>query len=189
VTLARFPLSTLRGDREIHRIHRSERDPWWFSDDGSGRFDPIGSGMGACYFAALPVGAWIEVFRKTTLLAETEVQGRSLSSLRLGSDVRLADITSRRALQFGITASLGADEDYTRSHTFAAEAVAAGFDGVRYLVRHDPAQRIYGYALFGTPGASGSLLSAAASASDELIPLAVAEEARRLFGYRVLPTP
>lgn len=189
MTLGRFPLSTLRGDREIYRIHRFERDPWWFSDDGSGRFDPVGSGVGACYFAALPVGAWIEVFRKTMLLAESEVRSRSLLSLRIGRDLRLADITSRRALQFGFTASLGADEDYIRSHAFAADAVAAGFHGVRYLVRHDPAQRIYGYALFGSPGASRSLVSAAGSASDEQIPAAVAEEARRLFGYRVLPTP
>ena len=133
MTLPRgFPLATLRGDQEISRIHRSARDPWWFSTDGSGRFDPVGSGSGSCYFAKEPIGAWIEVFRKQILLADDEVNQRSLYRLRLGRDLKLADITSRRALQFGVTASLGANEDYTTSHTFAAEALASGFDGIRY---------------------------------------------------------
>ena len=189
MTLARFPLSTLRGDREIFRIHRSGRDPWWFSVDGSGRFDPVGSGMGACYFAGQPLVAWIEVFRKRMLLAEDEVRARSLYSVRLGRDLRLADVTSRRALQFGITASLGSGEEYTGSHAFAAEAVAAGFAGVRYLVRHDPAQKSFGYALFGEPGTGRPLTVAGASASDQPISDALVEEAQRLFGYRVLPTP
>jgi hypothetical protein len=189
VTRARFPLSTLRGDREIHRIHRSAREPWWFSDDGTGRFDPTGIGVGACYFAAHPLAAWIEVFRKTMLLAEDEVRGRSLYSVRLARDLRLADVTSRRALGFGITASVSTGENYARSQAFAAQAVADGFDGVRYLVRHDPAQRLFGHALFGEPGASHGLIASGGSASDEPIPDPLVEQARRVFGYRILPTP
>jgi len=187
VTLPRgFPLATLRGDQEISRIHRSARDPWWFSTDGGGRFDPVGSGFGSCYFAKESIAAWIEVFRKQTLFADDEVNQRSLYKLRLGRDLKLADITSRRALQFGVTASLGANEDYAASHTFAAEALASGFDGIRYLVRHDPAQQLYGYALFSRAG-SGAAPSAAAV--DDSIPDRLVDEARRLFGYRVLPTP
>jgi hypothetical protein len=189
VTPPRFPQATLRGDREIHRIHRSARDPWWFSTDGTGRFDPIGTGSGACYFAREPIGAWIEVFRKRILLAEDEVRERSLYVVRLGCDLKLADVTSRRALQFGIIASLGANEDYAASHAFAADALATGFDGVRYLVQHDPAQRLYGYALFGQPGIPSALLTPAGSATDGPIPDTVVDHARRLFAYRVLPTP
>jgi hypothetical protein len=182
-------MSTLRGDREIHRIHRSSRDPWWFSADGTGRFDSTGSETGSCYFAGERIGAWVEVFRKQLLLAEVEVRERSLYSVRTGRDLRLADITSRRALQFGITATLGASEDYTESQAFAADALAAGFDGVRYLVRHDPAQKLFGYALFGPSGSGGLALGEGGSASDEPIPDELVEEARRRFGYRVLPTP
>ena len=189
MTLPRgFPLATLRGDQEISRIHRSARDPWWFSTDGSGRFDPVGSGSGSYYFAKEPTAAWIEVFRKQILLADDEVNQRSLYKLRLGRDLKLADITSRRALQFGVTASLGANEDYTASHTFAAEALASGFDGIRYLVRHDPAQKLYGYALFGQPGSGAATFAPSAAAIDDSIPDILVDEARRLFGYRVLPT-
>jgi RES domain-containing protein len=189
VTLPRgFPRRTLRGDREIYRIHRADRGPWWFSSDGSGRFDPVGSGLGACYLAEQPMGAWVEVFRKTMLIAEPDIRGRTRLSVRPGRDLRLADLTSRRALQFGVTASLGANEDYAASQAFAVEAAAAGFAGVRYLVRHDPAQRLEGIALFFAEGAAAdeSLWPPgdAGEIHDDLI-----ADAQRVFGYRVLPVP
>ncbi len=180
-----FPRRTLRGDRPIHRIHRSTTNAWWFSSDGSGRFDPIGTGAGACYLAERPLGAWIEVFRKQMLLSEAEIRERSLFSVELGRPLRLADLTSRRALSFGVTASLGANEEYEASQAFATDAVAAGFAGVRYLVRHDPAQKLYGIALFGDPGADPSW----PPGTDRGIPDDVITEARRAFGYRVLPPP
>jgi hypothetical protein len=70
------------------------------------------------------------------LPAEDEVLERSLYRAKLGRDLRLADVTSRRALQFGVTASIGAGEDYAESHIFAADVLAAGFAGIRYLVPH-----------------------------------------------------
>ncbi|MCP9490079.1 MAG: RES family NAD+ phosphorylase [Solirubrobacteraceae bacterium MAG38_C4-C5] len=185
--LDRFPRRTLRGDRIIHRIHDADRSPWWFSADGSGRFDPVGTGMGACYLAERPLGAWVEVFRKTMLLPEAEVRHRSLLSVQLGRDVGLADLTSRRALGFGVTASLGADQDYEPSQTFAVRALEKGFAGVRYLIRHDPAQKLLGITLFGEAGAAESEawpIGSEQPRSPELI-----AEAHRRFGYRVLPTP
>jgi hypothetical protein len=181
VTLAGFPRRTLRGDRPLYRIHR---DPvWWFSSDGGGRFDPVGTGAGACYWAERPLGAWVEVFRKQMLLSEAEVAGRRLCSVELGRDVRLADLTSRRALSFGVTASLGANEDYAPSQAFAVRAVEAGFDGIRYFVRHDPAQRLYGVALFGDDR------KAWPNGVDREVPEHLVAEARTAFGYRVLPAP
>ena len=182
MNLGGFPRRTLRGDRAIYRVHKAGQSPWWFSDDGSGRFDPIGTGHGACYFADRPIGAWIEVFRKRMLLAEAEVIGRALFTVQLGRDLRLADVTSRRALQYGVTASVGAGESYDASHELAAAALAAGFDGVRYLVRHDPAQKLHGYALFGPAGDWPA-------GTDTRIPDGLVEEAQRLFRYRLLPTP
>ena len=52
-----------------------------------------------------------------------------------------------------MTATLGAGDDYAPSQAFAADALRAGWDGVRYLLRHDPRQRLYGLALFGPAGA------------------------------------
>jgi hypothetical protein len=180
VTLDGFPRRTLRGDRVLHRIHR--RPAWWFSSDGSGRFDPVGTGVGACSWAERPLGAWIEVFRKQMLLSQADVDNRRLCSVALGRDLRLADLTSRRALAFGVTASLGAGEDYGASQAFAVEAVQSGFDGIRYLVRHDPAQRLYGVALFGEEGEWPE-------GDDREIPDELIAEARAAFGYRVLPPP
>jgi hypothetical protein len=189
VSLDGFPRRTLRADQLLHRIHRLGVHPWWFSRDGSGRFDPVGTDHGACYLAERPIGAWIEVFRKRMLLPEEEVAARALLSVRLGRTVRLADLTSRRALAFGVTAAVGAAEDYSAGHRFAVEALAAGFCGVRYWVRHDPAQQLYGFALFapaGTPDPGDPLWPADGSGP---IPELLTREARRVFGYRVLPTP
>lgn len=191
MTPERFPQRTLRGDREIYRIHRlrSASTGLWFSFDGSGRFDPLGSDKGACYFAEAPLGAWVEVYRRQMLLAETAVVARWLLAVRLGRDVRLADLTSRRALQFGVTASLGANEQYAASQAFAADALAAGFGGIRYLARHDPAQKLYGIALLGEAGEQPQKDWAEAAILDQPLPSELIDEARRRFGYRILPRP
>jgi hypothetical protein len=193
VTLQRFPQRTLRGDREIYRIHRFQRlsgnTGWWFSFDGTGRFDPVGTGNGSCYFAERPLGAWVEVYRRRMLLAEAAVTDRWLMSVRVGRDLRLADLTSRRALKFGVTASLGANERYDASQAFAADALGAGFVGIRYLVRHDPAQKLYGIALFGEAGEQPDNDQAEESILDHPIPDELIAEARRRFGYRAVPRP
>lgn len=189
MTLAKgFPRRTLRGDRQIYRIHRTPHGPWWFSTDGSGRFDPVGTSSGACYLAEQPLGAWVEVFRKTMLIAEPDVRGRALQAVQLGRDLKLADLTSRRALQFGVTATMGANEEYTESQAFAVDAIAAGFDGVRYHVRHDPAQELHGIALFAAAGAATDMTLWPAGDESE-IPECLVAEAERVFGYHVLPAP
>jgi hypothetical protein len=181
---------TLRGASALYRIHRAVNGPWWFSQDGSGRFDPVGSGFGACYFGTAPLSAWVEVFRKPLLLAEETVLTRALFSAELGRDVKLADVTSRRALGYGITATIGAGDDYGPSHAFAAEAVTAGFGGIRYLVRHDPAQKLYGIALFGPAGAPDHADPRWPAGIDERpIPEPLVQDAVKRFGYRVLPRP
>ena len=189
MTLNGFPRRTLRGDRTIYRIHRSAKRAWWFSSDGSGRFDPVGTGQGACYLAERPLGAWIEVFRKQMLLSQADVTERSLFSVELGRDLRLANLVSRRALEFGVTATLGANEDFGDSQAFAIQAAAAGFDGIRYLVRHDPAQRLYGLALFADAGAPNPSDPDWPENDDGEIASELIAAAGKAFGYQVLPPP
>ena len=110
-------------------------------------------GLGACYVTVEPLGAFLEVFRTALELHVSDVSDRVLSELRLGGDLRLANVCSRRALPFGVTAQLGADGDYAGSQAFAAAVAGAGFNGVRWWVRHDPAQKLVGVALFGPAGA------------------------------------
>ena len=188
MNLRGFPRWTLRGDRTIHRIHRSTHAPWWFSADGSGRFDPVGTEHGACYLAERPLGAWAEVLRKPMLIAEADVHDRALLSVPLGRDLRVANVTSRRALAFGVTATIGGADDYEESQAFSAAALAAGLAGVRYLLRDDPAKRLYGIAVFGPPGTPAADDPAWPGESGPL-PISLIEDAAGAFGNRVLPAP
>jgi len=185
VNLAGFPRKTLRGDRTVHRIHRAVNGPWWFSSSGEGRFDPVGTGHGACYLADDALGAWVEVFRLQMVWAESVVAQRRLLSVELGRDLKLADLSSSRALRFGVTATLAAGTDRDVSQAFAAEAIEAGYDGVRYWVRHDPTQNRPGYAIFDAAGESANW-PAAPSVPLSQEPVA---EASRTYGYKILPRP
>jgi hypothetical protein len=184
-----FPRHTLRGDRPLYRIHRSGKHPWWFSSDGSQRFDPVGTGLGACYLAYRPLGAFVEVFRVGLMIAQDDIAARQLHTVTLGRDLVLADVTSKRALRFGVTASLGADPAYVDSQEFARRSIAAGYDGVRYLARHDPSQALQSIALFGAEGSADPADPDWPLGTDDPIPAEVLEEAKRRFGYRVAPTP
>jgi hypothetical protein len=69
------------------------------------------------------------------LPAEAAVTDRWPMSVLIGRDLRLADLNSRRAPGFDVTAWLGANEQYDASQAFAADALGAGLAGIRYLVR------------------------------------------------------
>jgi hypothetical protein len=135
----------------VFRIHRYRRSPWWFASDGAGRFDlPVP--RGTCYLAEDPLAALLEVTRGLTILSEDFLAGRRLVSAPLPCDVRLADLTARGAYAFGVTGELSATADYTVPHAWAAALHAAGFDGIRYHVRHDPRGALTGVAWFGRAG-------------------------------------
>jgi hypothetical protein len=65
--------------------------------------------------------------------------------------------------------SLGAGSDYARAQRFAAWFHQAGFDGVRYMLRNDPAAKLIGVALFGSAGEQDlPVLSTAEAGEDTL---------------------
>jgi hypothetical protein len=183
-----FPRHTLRADRPLYRIHRAGR-PWWFAFNGKQRFDPVGTGLGACYLAYAPLGAFIEVFRVGMTIAEDDIAARLLHTVELGRNLRLADVTSPRALRFGVTASIGANPLYDESQEFARRIITAGYDGVRYFARHDPAQRLHSVALFAAAGPADPADPEWPVGDDGPIPDDLVAEAERRFGYLVLPTP
>jgi hypothetical protein len=140
------------------RSHRADRGPWWFGSGGHGRFDLAPDPerpQGTCYLAAEPLGAFVEVFRHTALVDQADVARRRWSRLAVPRSLRLADCTARNARAYGITGAIHSTPDYRLTNAWAAAFAEAGFDGVRYLVSHDPAQRLVGYALFGPAGAGG----------------------------------
>jgi hypothetical protein len=128
------------------------------------------------------------VFRKAMLIPEPEIHARALLYASSKRELRLADTTSRAALSHGVTASLSAGQDYSDSQRFASDAVDAGFDGVLYHVRHDPAQTLEGVALFGPAGGRDGD-DPTCSVNSEMLLSIVVDQARTEFGYRVVPVP
>ena len=135
----------------LYRIHRVRRSPWWFSFDGSGRFDlPVPGGT--CYLAEEPLAALLEVTRGLTILSEDFLSGRRLFTTTLAGNLRVADFTAAAAYAFGVTGELSATADYTEPQIWATALKTAGFDGIRYHVRHDPRSDLVGIAWFGRAG-------------------------------------
>lgn len=79
-------------------------------------------------------------------------------------------------------AELGSMSDYDCSQTWVGALAGAGFDGIRYHLRHDPASRLVGVAVFGKAGERDWPVLA-----DDPIDDRTVREAARRFGIRVLP--
>lgn len=183
--LAGFPEHTVAEGSTLFRIHRATHGAWWFSSDGSGRFD-LEPPRGTCYLASQVLGAFVEVFRDTRLVDQRDVERRRIARISLPRAPRLADCAASRSRAFGVTGAIHSTPDYRLTQSWAAAFARVGFDGVRYLVSHDPAQRLAGYALFGSAGepADRDLWPAGES---EPIPGSVLRQAKDRFGILVLP--
>jgi hypothetical protein len=83
------------------------------------------------------------------------VAQRDISSLRLATEVRVADITSNRAVGFGVSAEIFTTLDYGVCQLWAAALRRAGFGGIRYWARHDLEHTAACVAVFGAAGAPG----------------------------------
>jgi hypothetical protein len=182
--LRRFPTYRLEAGRRLYRVHRAGNAPGWFSSDGSGRFD-LGGDRGTLYLALSELGALIEVFRSGTLVAEAEVATRRLSTVSSDSALTLADCAIGRARAYGITAEIHSSPDYDVTQAWAHALAAAGFAGIRYRLRHDPAQREIGIALFGAGGEDASVRAE----TTNVIADALTRRLARRFGITVTPTP
>lgn len=157
--------------------------PWWFSSDGSGRFD-LEPPNGACYLAETPLGTLIEHFDGISVIPQEDLDERRISTLSPGRPLRLADCTSPVGRRFGIDLSLSASPDYAHTQRFAAWFHEAGLDGVRYLLRNDPAATLVGIALFN-PAGEQDLPVLSTYPVDEATLAAAAQR----YGIEVVPTP
>jgi hypothetical protein len=183
---AGFPRWRLPATRALYRIHRRDHRPWFFDNGPSGRFNLSGA-FGTCYLALAPEGAFLETLgRQGRLIDPAEVARRGLSTLHVPRSMALANAGHARARAFGITAGISAIEEPDRRTTrrWAEAFHAAGFEGMRYRVSHDPSQRAIGVALFGPAGQSDWPAAAPESIGASLLSLI-----RRRYGLIVLPTP
>jgi hypothetical protein len=126
--LAGFPAA--RFPPRLHRVCRSGNGTWWFSSDGSGRFD-LEPPEGTCYFATDLYAAIREASRLGPVtprwVADREVRVAAPSE----RNPRLAATTRQEAGRFGMTTELVTLVPYDLPRSWAAAFRAHGFDGIR----------------------------------------------------------
>jgi hypothetical protein len=180
--LARFPRFMLRPTKQLFRAHQKMNGPWWFSSNGSGRFDLTGS-KGTCYLADSAAAALREALGAPLVTAGvidlTELEGRVISVLTVENPLSLADTTSTKAANHGITKEIST-VGYAVPQAWAKAWAAEGMDGVRYAGRFSTAHKDRCYALFGPAGASPALADPAPQPAAK-----VAEKA----GIRIVSRP
>jgi hypothetical protein len=158
-----FPSRRIGPSTSLFRIHQEIFHPAWFNSDGSWRFDPLPAyrtRFGTCYLGLEPLSSYVEVFGRIRAVPETEIERRVLSMLAPVADLSIADLTNRTVLgDFGVTATHSTGGDYGPAQTLAVNLFDAGFDGILYRVRHDPAMELEAVALFGEPGETPTRLS------------------------------
>lgn len=171
----------LTPSQELFRIHQAIYGPWWFSSRSSLRFD-LAFPRGTCYLAEEDLGAFVEAFQDWTgtVIPRTEIDARRIASLRVPTPFRLADCTDPRVLRFGVTAEIHSSPERALTQAWAKALDLAGFNGVRFLVRHDPAQHRGGIALFGSAGEAPWHVDGIAAVPADLI-----DRARTRFGIEV----
>ena len=96
-TLAAALASLCKGS-QLHRIHRANLNPWFFSSGPLWRFSPCQIvGLGACYLAEQPVAGLLETFKGFQVVDEAELRTRAQFSVMLDRQLRLADCCATAA--------------------------------------------------------------------------------------------
>jgi hypothetical protein len=174
--LTGFPAT--RSPQRLHRVCRVEKGTWWFPSDMSGRFD-LRPPEGTCYFASDDYGAIREASRLGPV-TPAWVSAREIRVVPGPARARLAATTREAAARFGITNELATMIPYSLPQRWAAALRAAGFDGMRHVLRHDSRARPGGVSIFGRAGGTRGRNGARKPLSVELMHAA---------GLRVLPPP
>jgi hypothetical protein len=147
--LTGFPCTT--PPRRLVRVCRRVNGTWWFSSDGSGRFD-LKAPEGTCYFAIDEYAAIREASRLGPVtpawIADREVRHVAPPNPR----ARLAATTRKAAGAYGLTNELITMLPHDLPRKWAAAFRAHGFDGIRHVLRHDPRARPGGVSWFGRRG-------------------------------------
>ncbi len=150
--LVGFPAWHVHAGTTMYRVSRDGRNPWWFSSDASGRFD-LRPPRGTCYLADEPIVALLEALGAGTadIWSSKLLERLNVWMVPLPAQCTAADATHRRGRGSGVTAELSTVTDYELPQAWAEAWRAAGFGGVRYRARHDPAGGRC-LALFGRAG-------------------------------------
>jgi hypothetical protein len=185
--LENFPERVLHSGTEVHRIHAAELGAWYFEAQDTWRFNPCSvAGLGACYLAERPVAGLLEAYKGVTVVDEQDVAGKAHFTASLDVEVRLADCCVPAAGEFGVNGEIHTTTDYVVTQAWASALAHAGFAGVCYFCRSDPAMSLVGYAFFGDAGEAP--LGRWPVGLDKAISENILREAED-YGLRVRPTP
>lgn len=179
--LRNFPRRELQPTDKLFRTHKAQYGAWYFSNGMLGRFD-LAAPMGTCYVAEQQIGAFMEQFRGFTFLKQAVVNDMRMSVVSVPYAIALADCTSSLARGFGITANFHSTSRRPLTQEWADAFLQAGFHGVRYFLRNDPASKRIGVALFGSAGVASWYVGSTHRIDARLI-----GNAKRIYGVKVVP--
>ena len=141
--LAGFPVSTIQTTKKFYRAHRTAHGAWFFSHDGSGRFDLPEPG-GTCYLAESKTAALRETLGTRLVASGTvdrpELALRQISLLHVPETTKVANTTSAEAANHGATREFWTVTPYRNTtQVWAAAWHQHGLGGVRYMGRFSTA--------------------------------------------------
>lgn len=150
VTLFDYPTKDWLPSFRLFRVGRRNKGTWWFSGDGSGRFDLdfASTGRGTCYFGTDNIAAISEVFRAQPVL-EDDISSRTIRTIGSVPKRPLADTTVVACRPYGLTREIADVTPYDLPQAWAAAWHEANFDGIFHYLRHDVRPRVTGVSFFG----------------------------------------
>ena len=182
---SQFPDFVLDAGFPIIRIHLSAKDPLHFSGTDLGRFDPPVSARqeyGTCYFSESSLGAYLEVFGRTVPIRESWVHERVLTEVHTLVPLKVADLTHpMMAGRVGAIPELSVGPSYVEAQALSSVLREDGFDGIRYMARHDPTGLSRSVAIFSDASSAIEVVKTVP------IPGHVIAAAESEFGLFVLP--
>ena len=148
--LAGFPTDWLGHKRHIWRVALEERNPWYFGN-GRNRFD-LESPLGTCYVAHDPFAALRETIGAgIKTVSQPFIESRRFFRLRVEKTLKVADVTTNKAVPFGVTSEISSTMDYECTQSWARSFADLSLRGVLYELRFSPAGS-HGCAIFGPEG-------------------------------------
>ena len=185
-SLDKFPAFDFTG--ALFRIHGVDHHPGYFSSTGDGRFDLVGiDDAGACYLSSTPEGAFVEKFGDLGIVPSDLVTTKRISRATVVEKLHLADVTDPHVIGlFGLGQEISASLDYSPTQAWARAFAQAGFDGIWYSARRDPAGTSRSVAVFGHSPLDELRLT---WDSPEHIPVTLLDEVAERFGIEAIPIP
>lgn len=146
-----FPSISLSG--LWFRAHSASRGVWWYSSDGSGRFD-LAAPYGTCYLgSSVGVAVRERLGRRLSAGPVPAAVADQMLVSRVRLRARVADFTDPAAGRFGITREIGTITPYDLPQRWARALHGAGHRGLRYWPRFALAAEDLSVALFAAGGA------------------------------------